>query len=111
MSTTLFIFAQLLAAAAAALVQPQGDAIQQPLLSTPTAIGNFSVGFSLQSSYGAAAIIYEDENGELQTRARVSYGTKAYRAVMARLSLECSKHLAYVLLDFIHLVSFSRHRR
>ncbi|KAI1409643.1 hypothetical protein F5Y13DRAFT_169735 [Hypoxylon sp. FL1857] len=92
MYITLFVLAWLVAMAPA-LQDPRADASQQPLLSAPTPV-NFSVGFSLQSSYGAAAVIFEYENGEIQTHARVHHGDDAYQEVMARLSLASSRHLA-----------------
>ncbi|TVY92397.1 hypothetical protein LAWI1_G001852 [Lachnellula willkommii] len=55
---------------------------------------NFSVGFSLQSSYGTAAVIFQDGDGELETYTRVRDGGVLYRQVMARLSLESSRHIA-----------------
>lgn len=55
---------------------------------------NFSVGFSLQSSYGAAAVIFENADGELETYTRVCEGGELYRQLMATLSLESSRHIA-----------------
>jgi hypothetical protein len=55
---------------------------------------NFSVGFSLQSSYGAAAVIFENADGKLETYTRVHEGGELYRQVMATLSLESSRHTA-----------------
>ncbi|PNY23692.1 Uncharacterized protein TCAP_06365 [Tolypocladium capitatum] len=95
MGIALFILAWLLAMAPA-LLYPWSHPNQQPLLSVPSAVQarKFSVGFSLQSSYGAAVVIFEDPNGELQTHASVHHGCKEYRAVMAKLSLLSSRHLA-----------------
>jgi hypothetical protein len=82
---------------------------QQPLFSNPksTETRNFSVGFSLQSSYGAAAVIFEGADGELETHTRVYYGCGEYRRVIAKLSLESSRHIAYVfaMLPFRPVVS------
>lgn len=72
---------------------------QLPLLSGTTKspeARNFSVGFSLQSSYGAAAVIFDGADGEREIVTRVVYGDSDYQSVMARLSLETSRHLAYV---------------
>jgi len=55
---------------------------------------NFSVGFSLQSSFGAAAIIFTGLDGALETHTAVHQGSIAYREVMARFSLDSSRHLA-----------------
>ena len=63
-----------------------------PLIASPR---NFSVGFSLQSSYGAAAIILVNSSGQLETHTTVFYGGSHYREVMARLSLASSQHIAY----------------
>ncbi|KAI0840948.1 hypothetical protein F5Y06DRAFT_308583 [Hypoxylon sp. FL0890] len=92
MYAALFVLAWL-SATVPALLDPRNDASQQPLLSTST-LANFSVGFSLQSSYGAAAVIFENQDGDLQTHTKVHYGDKAYQEVMARLSLASSRHLA-----------------
>ena len=68
---------------------------QQPLLSTTlTPSYNYSVGFSLASSYGAAAVIIDDAHNEKKTLTWVVYGDSAYQSVMARLSLDISRHLA-----------------
>lgn len=69
---------------------------QHPLLSNTAATlaSNFSVGFSLQSSYGAAAIIFTYPDGQLETHTTVYYGNAQYREVMARLSLDSSIHIA-----------------
>ncbi|KAI1142333.1 hypothetical protein F5Y05DRAFT_222803 [Hypoxylon sp. FL0543] len=92
MHATLFVLAWL-SATVPALLGASGDASQQPLLPTSTP-ANFSVGFSLQSSFGAAAVIFENYNGDLETHTRVCHGDKAYQEVMARLSLASSRHLA-----------------
>ncbi|KIN00706.1 hypothetical protein OIDMADRAFT_146091 [Oidiodendron maius Zn] len=68
---------------------------QQPLiLATSTPTTNYSVGFSLASSYGSAAVIIDNALAEKETRTWVVYGDDEYQAVMARLSLESSRHLA-----------------
>jgi hypothetical protein len=68
---------------------------QQPLLSTTlTPSSNYSVGFSLASSYGSAAVIIDHPNGEKKILTWVVYGDLAYRSVMERLSLDSSRHLA-----------------
>ena len=68
---------------------------QQPLvLPTSTPATNYSVGFSLASSYGSAAVIIDNALAEKETRTWVVYGDDEYQAVMARLSLESSRHLA-----------------
>jgi len=68
---------------------------QQSLLSTPsTSSSNYSVGFSLSSSYGAAAVIIDEPNGEKQTITWVVQGDSEYKSVMAKLSLPSSQHLA-----------------
>ncbi|EPE30831.1 hypothetical protein GLAREA_03798 [Glarea lozoyensis ATCC 20868] len=65
---------------------------QQPLRSYMESY--FSVGFSLQSSYGAAAIIFESADGSLETHTRVYEPGILYQQVMERLSLQSSRHLA-----------------
>jgi hypothetical protein len=77
---------------------PLGIQNQQPLLSHAESIEsrNFSVGFSLQSSYGAAAVIFEGADGDLETYTRVYKGCSEYQRVMAKLSLKSSIHVAYV---------------
>jgi hypothetical protein len=72
---------------------------QHPLVSGPhiATPRNFSVGFSLQSSYGAAAIILAGPDGQLETHTTVFYGGAEYREVMSILSLESSRHPAYCL--------------
>ncbi|KAK5653809.1 hypothetical protein OQA88_7967 [Cercophora sp. LCS_1] len=75
-----------------------GAAEQQPLgglepSSAPVA-RNFSVGFSLHSSYGAAAIIFSYPDGKRETHTTVYHGSSEYRRVMAKLSLESSRHIA-----------------
>ena len=68
---------------------------QHPLLlTTSTLSSNYSVGFSLASSYGAAAVIIDDTHGKKKTLTWMVYGDLAYQKVMARLSLESSRHLA-----------------
>lgn len=52
---------------------------------------NYSVGFSLQSSYGATAIHFISSSGQLKTHTTVLYGAGLYREVIARLSLESSQ--------------------
>lgn len=68
---------------------------QKPLLSpTLPQFRNYSVGFSLASSYGAAAVIIDDAQEEQRTLTWVVYGNSEYQEVMARLSLESSRHRA-----------------
>lgn len=68
---------------------------QQPLLSTNSPqSSNFSFGFNLASSYGAAAVIIDNADGEKEILTWVVYGEPAFRKVMARLSLDSSRHLA-----------------
>jgi hypothetical protein len=68
---------------------------QQPLLSaTSIPSRNYSVGFSLASSYGAAAVIIDDAHDGKKTLTWQVYGGPAYQKVVARLSLESSRHLA-----------------
>jgi hypothetical protein len=68
---------------------------QQPLLSTTlTPSSNYSVGFSLASSYGSAAVVIDHPNGEKKILTWIVYGGLAYRSVMERLSLDSSRHLA-----------------
>ncbi len=72
-------------------------AAQTPLLDSPGfahAASNFSVGFTLQSSFGAVAVIFEYPNGTSETVVRTLEGDAVYRAVMTRLSLDSSQHLA-----------------
>jgi hypothetical protein len=76
---------------------------------TTTDAASFSVGFSLQSSYGYAASNFQDEKliakpkftGQLPLSARMTrqsaftiYGDEPYGEVMSRLSLDSSVHLA-----------------
>ena len=49
--------------------------------------GNFSVGFSLQSSYAAAAIIFDHLDGTQETVFRSIEGDGVYRQTIAKLSL------------------------
>jgi hypothetical protein len=71
-----------------------GDDDQQPLVSTTlTLSSNYSVEFSLASSYGSAAVIIDHPNGK-KILTWVVYGDLAYRSVMERLSLDSSRHLA-----------------
>jgi hypothetical protein len=75
----------------------RGGNIQEPLLERTSTIGsNYSVGFSLASSYGAAAVIIDTPDGQKTTLTWVVQGDDKYRSVMARLSLKSSRHLAYV---------------
>jgi hypothetical protein len=76
----------------------QDSQAQVPLVLTTSlpSYMNFSVGFSLQSSYGAAAVIFTKANGELETHTVVSPGGRLYRQIMPRLSLESSRHPANV---------------
>lgn len=68
---------------------------QKPMLSiASTPSRNYSIGFSLASSYGAAAVIIDDANDEKKTLTWVVQGDSAYREVTARLSLESSQHIA-----------------
>lgn len=62
----------------------------------PHSYKNFSAGFSLQSSFGAAAIIFENSYGTAETYTRTQEGGYLYRQVMAKLSLRSSQHVAYV---------------
>jgi hypothetical protein len=74
-----------------------GGNSQQPLLpENPNPASNYSVGFSLASSYGAAAVIIDTPNEEKKTLTWVAYGEESYQSVMKRLSLESSRHLAYI---------------
>jgi hypothetical protein len=85
-----------LIAISSALHPPGG---QHPLLlpTVQTLDRNFSVGFSIESDYGAVAIILQETDGNLETHTRVCNGSKEYSQVLTRLSLEFSRHLAYVL--------------
>jgi hypothetical protein len=68
---------------------------QQPLLSTSSSpSSNYSIGFSLASSYGAAAVIVDDPNGDKKTYTWIVDGGSEYQSVMAKLSLRSSQHLA-----------------
>ncbi|KAF8848382.1 hypothetical protein BDZ45DRAFT_732963 [Acephala macrosclerotiorum] len=55
---------------------------------------NFSVGFSLQSFYGAAAVIFEGVDGTLETYTRIYEPGYLYQQVMTKLSLQSSQHVA-----------------
>lgn len=55
---------------------------------------NYSVGFSLQSSFGAAAVILDWPDGHHETLTRVIHGGTEYERVMATLSLASSRHTA-----------------
>ena len=78
------------------LERPSGNDQQKPLLLTTTSIPsrNYSVGFSLASSYGAAAVIIDDPSEGKKTHTWVVYGDEKYQEVMSRLSKESSRHLA-----------------
>ncbi|KAK3316895.1 hypothetical protein B0H66DRAFT_605162 [Apodospora peruviana] len=69
---------------------------QHPLLpsSDLEPLRKFSVGISLQPSYGAAAIIFDEPDGNLETHTSVVQGDGEYRRTMAKLSLESSQHVA-----------------
>ena len=68
---------------------------QKPLFSkASTPSRNYSIGFSLASSYGAAAAIIDDPYNNKKTLTWVVNGDVAYQNVMARLSLDSSRHLA-----------------
>ncbi|CZR66018.1 uncharacterized protein PAC_15918 [Phialocephala subalpina] len=82
----------LLALASLVAITSAFSSDQQPLHSH--AGSNFSVGFSLQSSYGAAAVIFEDADGRLETYTRVHKPGYLYQQVMAKLSLQSSRHIA-----------------
>lgn len=68
--------------------------VQRPLHAHTTS--NFSVGFSLQSFYGAAAVIFEGVDGTLETHTRIYEPGYLYHQVMTKLSLQSSQHVAYV---------------
>lgn len=91
-SRTVFLALASLVAIASAFLLESHD--QQPLHSQ--AGSNFSVGFSLQSSYGAAAVIFEGADGRLETYTRVHEPGYLYQQVMEKLSLQSSRHIAYV---------------
>lgn len=88
-----FLVASLFAIASAYEYSLENDA-QHPLLAH--ANSNFSVGFSLQSCYGAATVIFEGNDGRLETHTRIYEAGYLYRQVMTKLSLESSQHVAYV---------------
>jgi hypothetical protein len=74
---------------------PLGVDGQHPLLPTTSIPSiNYSVGFCLSSSYGAAAVVIDDANGKKRTLTWQVHGDSAYQKVMARLSLDSSRHLA-----------------
>ena len=77
-------------AIASAYSLENGD--QHPLLSHTKS--NFSVGFSLQSFYGAATVIFEDGDGKLETHTRIYEPGYLYHQVMTKLSLQSSQHVA-----------------
>jgi hypothetical protein len=68
----------------------------QTVLSAPTltASRNYSVGFSLASTYGSAAVIVDDAQDGEKTYTWFVYGDSAYRETMIKLSLDKSRHLA-----------------
>jgi hypothetical protein len=89
----------LFGAASASWVSPRASSSEQLRLhqtGTNTALShNYSVGISLQSSYIAGAVVIRDTQGNvLDTFTKVIPGGWAYDAVMARLSLDSSRHLA-----------------
>jgi hypothetical protein len=96
-SLFLLLFSGLSLASPYSSSEVRDDQNQHPLTSSPLVEGwhNFSVGFSLQSSYGAAAVIFTWPDGRLETHTTVFYGGPEYNEVMARLSLASSQHLAY----------------
>lgn len=68
---------------------------QQPfLLTSSSPSSNYSVGFSLASSYGAAAVIIDEPNGDKKTLTWTVNGSSEYQSVMTKLSLTTSQHLA-----------------
>lgn len=73
-----------------------GTERQHPLQKPRTGT-HFNIGFSLQTSYGAAAIIFEGLDGTLETYTRTYEAGYLYQQVMAKLSLKSSQHVAYVL--------------
>ncbi|KAI1843511.1 hypothetical protein JX266_010337 [Neoarthrinium moseri] len=81
------------ATSASSLNPPIG---QKPLFATVNEVHgyNYSIGFSLQSSFGAAAAIIDRFDGQTATVARVFHGGAEYERVMTRLSLETSRHIA-----------------
>lgn len=70
------------------------EQVALPASSTPMQFRNFSVGFSLQSSFSAVAVILEYDDGTEETVVRTLDGDDKYRKVMAHLSLSSSQHLA-----------------
>ena len=91
------IMTGLLATAAAFFTSWKGA--QQPLVANkpiPLEGRNFSVGFSLRPSYGAASVIFENSDGKLEIHTEVYSDSPRYRSVMAKLSLDSSRHLALV---------------
>jgi len=88
------LFLALASLVAIALGYSVENDIQHPLHAHMSS--NFSVGFSLQSCYGATAIIFEDADGTLETHTRIHEPGFLYNEVMTRLSLESSEHVAYV---------------
>lgn len=109
---TFLVLVYFAAISSASFLFSPGTQGQQPLNphTEVTESRNFSVGFSLQSSYGAAAVIFENANGELETHTRVYEGGKLYQQVMAKLSLASSRHIAYVLyLLSSHLAASANH--
>lgn len=90
----MILLASALLVAIASAFSP-GNRVQQPL--QLHAESNFSVGFSLQSSYTAVAIIFEHADGKLETYTRVYEPGYLYQQVMAKLSLQASRHIAYVI--------------
>jgi hypothetical protein len=99
-----FIFsAGVLGLATAAVERLRGfpaDGGQRPLLGEgqiepPPESRKFSVGFSMHASYGAAAIIFSDAEGNpVETHTEIYRGNNEYRGVMKKLSLESNQHLA-----------------
>ena len=74
------------------------DDMQLPLLSPNHKDADepsFSVGFSIQSSYGAATVLVEEPNGDgMQKHNFISHGNEDYRQALAKLSLVSSQHIA-----------------
>ncbi len=65
---------------------------QKPIFST-TGTRNYSIGFHLASSYGAAAVVVDHSDGTREDFTWMVHGSAAYQNVMAMLSLDASRHL------------------
>ena len=77
------------------VLSPWAGVNDQHPLALSAGTRNYSFGFHLAASYGAAAVVIEGPRpGERQDLTWLAYGDADYRNTMAMLSLEASQHPA-----------------